>query len=252
MAYVPGVLERMKGCVLIPSFNESKTIFDLISRIKDYGLDVIVIDDGSTDSTRELASRAGAEVICHPKNHGKGAALQTGFNRVISRDYDFIITMDGDGQHHPEDIAKFLQYYAFGTSDILIGNRMDFPETMPYVRWLTNRFMSMLISSLCKQYIPDSQCGFRLMKKKVLEDIALSTSNYEIESEFLIQASKSNYRIASIPIQTIYTGQVSQIHPVIDTLRFFRFIIRNRVNKTLAILRKSFKRKMEKTKEARL
>lgn len=230
----------MKGCVLIPSFNESKIIYDLIREVKNIGFDVLVVDDGSSDGTDTLARSAGAEVISHPRNMGKGASLRTGFQRVVDEDYDFIITMDGDGQHSPQDIDNFVKLFSADGSDIIVGNRMDEPKNMPLPRWLTNKTMSMVISSICKTYIPDSQCGFRLIKTSVLKDIVLSASNYEIESELLIQAAKRNYRIKSVTVTTIYEGQASQINPVVDTIRFIRFVLKDQLREGWFILKEFF------------
>jgi O-antigen/teichoic acid export membrane protein len=230
----------MKGCVLIPTFNESVIIYDLVLNVKKLGLDVLVIDDGSSDDTRSLAEKAGAELISHSRNMGKGASLRSGFQSVVNRDYEFVVTMDGDGQHHPDDLSTFLEFFKSGKADIIVGNRMEQTETMPYVRWLTNKLMSMLISSICKKYIPDTQCGFRLIRKNVLKDLAISTSNYEIESEMLIQAAKKKYRIESVNIKTIYEGQDSKINPFVDTMRFFRFLLKDWIRGGAAITKEFF------------
>lgn len=230
----------MKGCVVIPTFNEAKIIHDLIVQIKSFGLDVLVVDDGSSDGTDIVAKKAGATVISHERNIGKGASLRTGFQRVINEDYDFIITMDGDGQHRPSDIKNFIDHFSKNNTDIIVGNRMDEPKNMPFHRWITNKIMSMIISSICKIYIPDSQNGFRLIKISALRDMVFFTSNYEIDSELLIQSSKRLYKIASVPIETIYSGQESQINPVIDTIRFFRFILKDQIKEVWFILKEFF------------
>lgn len=230
----------MKGCVIIPTFNEVKIIHDLVIQIKNFGLDVLVVDDGSSDGTAAAAKKSGATVVSHNRNMGKGASLRTGFQKVINEDYDFIITMDGDGQHRPDDIKNFVDHLSNNKTDIIVGNRMEEPKNMPFHRWITNKVMSMIISSVCKTYIPDSQNGFRLIKITALRDMVLSTSNYEIESELLIQASKKLYKIASVPIETIYSGQDSQIHPVVDTIRFFRFILKDQIREVWFILKEFF------------
>ena len=230
----------MKGCVVIPTFNESKIIYDLIMQIKEYGLDVLVVDDGSSDGTETVAKRAGAQVISHVRNMGKGASLRTGFQKVINDNYDFIITMDGDGQHRPKDIENFIEHFSKHNTDMIVGSRMDEPKNMPFHRWITNKTMSMIISSICKTYIPDTQCGFRLIKTSVLKDMIFSTSNYEIESELLIQSSKKQYKIETVPIETIYGGQDSQINPVVDTIRFFRFILKDQIKESWFILKEFF------------
>lgn len=214
----------MKICALIPSFNEAKTIGILIDQIKTKGLDVVVIDDGSVDQTAMIASCSGADVLKNKENMGKGASLKEGFQYILKKDYDAVVTMDGDGQHSPEDIIHFIEKAVSSEADIIIGNRMTACENMPFLRRLTNRIMSLVISRLCRQDIPDSQCGFRLIKRKVIEGMNPISANYEIESEMIIEARRRGFKICSIPVQTIYGQEISQIHPVIDTLRFLKFI----------------------------
>lgn len=213
-------------CVLIPSYNEAKTIGHLVRELKNKELDVIVVDDGSKDETGRIAREEGAVVLTHNENMGKGQALREGFKFVLNNTYDAVLTMDGDGQHSPEAIPHFLEHLTRTKSQLIVGNRMLEAKGMPLVRWLTNKFMSFTISSICGQKIPDSQCGYRLLRREVLEKIKLSTSKYEIESEILIEASQFKFMIDSIPIKTIYKGEASQIDPIIDTLRFIRFIFK--------------------------
>jgi hypothetical protein len=134
--------------------------------------------------------------------------------------------MDGDGQHLPEDIPYFMRLAENSDSGIFIGNRMSKAQGMPRLRILTNKFMSWLVSKITKQNIPDTQCGFRLIKRAVLEKLDLTTSKYETESEILIKAARLGCKIESVPIKTVYQGEKSQINPFIDTLRFAKFIIR--------------------------
>ncbi len=216
----------MKISVLIPTYNEAKEIGRLIREIKFHDLDVMVVDDGSQDNTFEIAREAGAVALRNEKNIGKGASLNRGFRYCLDKNYGAVITMDGDGQHRPEDLPSFITLSQNPETQILIGNRMHGTKNMPWVRVVTNRFMSWLISLLAKQKIPDSQCGFRLIKKQVLEKLNLVTNKYEIESELLIKAARLGYRIQSVPIKTIYSSEKSRIHPVLDTLRFFRFVFR--------------------------
>jgi len=215
----------MRTCVIIPTFNESKAIAGLISRIRQLGLEAIVIDDGSSDDTVEIAQACGAIVLRNESNLGKGASLIKGYNYAIAQGFDAVISMDGDGQHSCDDIQAFIRKAENSQSAIIVGNRMAMTKNMPALRIMTNHFVSKLISIITKQHIPDTQCGFRLLKKEVLAKLNLSTSKYEIESEVLIKAARLGFKIESIPIQTIYSGQKSQINPFVDTLRFLRFII---------------------------
>ncbi len=136
---------------------------------------------------------------------------------MLKNGYEALIAMDGDGQHSPSDIAAFVACYQNTNADIVSGNRMHNPKGMPLVRLATNRLMSWLISLICRQHIPDTQCGFRLIKTKVLQAIKLESSDFEIETEVLIKASKKGFKIASVGIQTIYRDEVSKIQPVRDT-----------------------------------
>lgn len=217
----------MRISALIPSYNESKTIGLLVKEIKGQGLDVIVVDDGSVDRTAEIAKMAGADILRHQENQGKGASLKDGFHYVLNKNYDAVITIDGDGQHSPGDISQFIQAAGRPEIDMVVGNRMHFSKGMPLIRWLTNNFMSFLLSLICWQYIPDSQCGFRLIKKRVLEELSFTTANYEIESEILIAMRNKGFKTKFIPIQTIYAKEGSQINPIVDAIRFFRFLLKS-------------------------
>jgi hypothetical protein len=111
-------------------------------------------------------------------------------------------------------------------ADIVIGNRMLNTGSMPYIRKKTNRFMSYVISKISGQDIPDTQCGYRLIKRKVLDAITLESSKFEIESELIIKASRKGFRISSVPVSAVYEDEQSKINPILDTLRFMAFIIR--------------------------
>jgi len=216
----------MKIAILIPAHNEAQTIGPLVEAVRALGYDCIVINDGSMDKTEELANKAGAVVLRTESKRGKGNALKVGFEYIMRNSYEALIAMDGDGQHSPSDIAAFVACYQKTNADIISGNRMLNPKGMPIVRLATNHFMSWLISIFCRQHIPDTQCGFRLIKTKVLENIRLESSDFEIETEVLIKASKKGFKIASVGIQTIYSNEVSKIQPVRDTLRFIAYLWR--------------------------
>jgi len=211
--------------VLIPVYNEARTIKPLVQKIKGFGFDAVVVDDGSTDHTSRLAEDAGAFIIRHDINKGKGASIRAGIKYILSKPYSAAIIMDGDGQHDPAEIYKFLQHAEKTNSLIISGNRMSETASMPLIRLLTNIVMSRIISFLCKQCIPDTQCGYRYIKKEALEKLDLSSSKFDIESEVLIEASRLGIKIESIPIKTIYQKEESKIQPFIDTLRFIRLLI---------------------------
>jgi len=212
----------MKTCVIIPAYNESKTIHGLITAVKVFVPDVLVIDDGSADNTAELARQAGAIVLSFKHNGGKGKALKDGFDYAVKNNYEAVVAMDADGQHVHDDILKIIGAGAANPSiGMVVGNRMANPEDMPLVRFITNLFMSLIISAICRQNIPDTQCGYRLIRCGLLKKMDLISSNYEIESELLIKASRLGFKIISVPIKSVYEGQVSLINPLLDTWRFF-------------------------------
>ena len=216
----------MKICLLIPAYNEAQALGLLVKDVRSRGFDVLVVDDGSSDHSGEIARAAGAMVLSNTSNHGKGYSLQRGFDYILGHDYDALITLDGDGQHSPADLDKFVTLFRQKRPDIICGNRMRNPQGMPGVRFLTNKIMSGLISLVCRQKIYDTQCGYRLIRMDVLRNVQVSSTAFEIESEVLIKASKKGYRVVSVPIKTIYSNERSKINPFFDTARFIVYIVR--------------------------
>lgn len=216
----------MKTCVLIPAYNEAKTIAGLIKQLKEQNLDVLIVDDGSTDNTFEIAKNNGAAVLRNVRNKGKGASLVKGIDYALSAGFDAVLIMDADGQHKPQDIPCFLNLAGCSNDAVFIGNRMLNVKNMPWLRFLTNKFMSWFISVIAGQDIPDTQCGFRLIKRQALEKIKLQTDKFEAESELLIKAARLGFKIKSVPVTTVYASGKSRIKPFVDTARFIRFIVK--------------------------
>lgn len=215
----------MNLCVLIPTYNEEQNIGRVVTACQNQKLDVVVVDDGSSDSTAQQARRAGAFVIRNKENKGKGYSIKEGIEFILSKDYDCVLTMDGDGQHDPQDIPKFLCRLQDDTADLLLGNRMQDAKGMPFLRRVTNMAMSFIISKVAGRNIPDTQCGFRLMRRQVLESSKFASEHFEIESEMILEAAKNNYRIESMPIAAIYRDEKSAINPLVDALRFIKMLL---------------------------
>ena len=217
----------MRVGVIIPAYNEEKTIGGLVGKVTRYVDKEVVVDDGSGDNTSEEAERAGAVVLTHKNNQGKGASLREGFQWALKENLEAVITMDADGQHNPDEIPLFLQKAEEREAGIIVGFRRMSLKNMPLVRLLTNKATSFIVSRLSGQEIPDSQCGYRLIKREVLRNVDLETSKYDTESEILLKASKKGFKVKGIPIKTIYSSIKSEINPFTDTLRFIRLIIRS-------------------------
>lgn len=220
------MIDRTTVAAVIPAYLEEKHIADVVRRALKQLDNVLVIDDGSADSTAATARNAGAEVIVHPQNLGKGESIKTGLRHWLDRNFIYVVVLDGDGQHLPEEIARFLEAASAMRAELLLGTRMKDVREMPLGRRLVNRYMSNKISRLCSQPIPDTQCGFRMVHRRLIPDLLGGAERFDYETEMLIVASRKGCRVESVPITTVYSDEVSSIHAVRDTIRFFKLIRR--------------------------
>ncbi len=214
---------RASCAAVIPCLNEARTIEALVTAVRRLLAVVIVVDDGSRDGTAECAARAGAIVIRHSRNSGKGAALHSGWQRASEGGLDWVLTLDGDGQHSPDDIPLFFDQAERTGASIVVGNRMPDAARMPWLRRVVNRWMSARLSNAAGQSLPDSQCGFRLIRLSDLKGFSLTTEHFEIESEMLLAFARARLAIEFVPIRVLYKSEQSKIHAVDDTLRWFRW-----------------------------
>jgi glycosyltransferase involved in cell wall biosynthesis len=227
-------VDRTNVAALIPAYFEEKQIGAVARRTLAQLDQVLVVDDGSTDATEAEARSSGAQVIRHPVNQGKGAAIKTGLRELSARPaVEYILILDGDGQHLPEEIPVFLEEANRSHPPMIVGSRMSDLKSMPFVRKMTNQLMSSQISRVCGQGIPDTQCGFRLIHRDLAPALyECETSKFDYETEMLVIASRRGCRIASVPVSTIYGDEKSKIHPVRDTIRFIQLMRRlKRVDK---------------------
>ena len=222
----------MRTCVLIPAFNEAPYIASVVKRVREHVEKVVVIDDGSADGTADVARAAGATCLQLPRNCGKASALRAGI--AFARDHGFtcVITLDGDGQHLPEDIPVMLRIAQETGADLVIGARCFDRAIMPRSRYFSNVIGSRLASALVGCEIRDSQSGFRLFRLDKLDASKLRSRCYELEMEILIKMARSGCTIAHAPVHMVYDdGQArSKMKPVRDTVRVclwslaFRFL----------------------------
>ncbi len=218
----------MEIAALIPAYREERYIADVVRRTAALTGFVLVVDDGSGDATGGMACEAGAEVLLHETNLGKGAAIKSGLRHLARRGCDYVMILDGDGQHLPEEIESFVAAAKQDdTVRLWLGNRMSDTRSMPLVRRLTNSFMSWLLSRVCGQHIPDSQCGFRLVHRSLIPLLDCESSAFDYESEMLIRVSRAGERVGAVPVSTVYRDEVSSIRPAKDAVRFFRMIWRH-------------------------
>jgi glycosyltransferase involved in cell wall biosynthesis len=220
-----GMTKSSTIAAVIPAYQEEKHVGEVAKRARTQLDHVLVVDDGSTDATAQRAKSAGVDVVIHPQNRGKGESIKTGLRYWFDRGSEYVVLLDADGQHLPEEISRFVDATAsVSDAKIFIGSRMNDTRTMPFVRRIVNRYMSNKISRVCGQRIPDTQCGFRMLHRDIIPAVLGGASRFEYETEMLIIASRKGHRVASVPITTVYSDEVSSINPMRDTLRFFKLM----------------------------
>lgn len=207
---------------VIPAYNEAKFISNVILNAQKYVDKVIVIDDGSTDDTHEIARKCDAIVHSNEKNVGKWFALKRGFSLALEMEADIVITLDGDGQHNPHEIPEFLKVLLNG-ADVAIGVR-EYKGKMPLIRKVSNFLTTTIINSLFSLKISDSQCGYRAYRRKAVIDLEISSEGYEGETESIIRLGKTSLIIEEVPIQTLYGVESSKMSTVRDTWRFLKTV----------------------------
>jgi len=209
---------------LVPAHNEARSIARVVEGARLF-LPVLVIDDGSSDDTAEIAIKAGASVIRQTPNQGKGAALRTGFARAIEEGNDAILTLDGDGQHDPAEIPLFLQVYYRKHADLIIGARQF--KQMPFARRLANTLGGWLFSLALGKRVPDNQSGYRLISRRLVEDLSnCKECGFEFEVEMVVACVRRNYLLDWVHIRTIYADEASHIKPANHVFNFCRMIWR--------------------------
>ena len=210
--------------VIIPVYNEEKTIGDIIKRTKNamallgVPYEVLVVDDCSFDRSAKISMEMNAHVLKEQKHHGKGYMIKLGFKHALGK---FIVTLDSDGSHQPEEIKLLLNPIMKDEADFVIGSRFlkrnNQKTKIPRINSVGLKFFNSLIAILTGVMISDSQSGFRAMKSSVVKPFKLRSSGYEIESEILVKTLKTTYRVREVPItfQQRTVGK-SKLDPVKD------------------------------------
>ncbi len=206
----------MSTLVCIPAFNEEHIIGKVIKNCLKYADQVVVCDDGSVDGTHDIADAAGANVIRHEKNFGKGEALQSLFKFARHSNFDIIVTIDGDGQFLPEEIPKLVKKIESGESDIVIGYRFDDTTEMPNYRKFGNKMLDKMANMVTEMAVSDTQSGFRAYSKNIIKLIDFKKKGFGADTEILISAATNGARISEEKVSVIYqTGsQTSTKNPI--------------------------------------
>ena len=215
----------MRVAALIPAYQAAAKLGEVLLRLQalEGAPAVLVVDDGSRDATAEVARQHGARVLSFAGNRGKGHALLAGF-AALRDEFDAVVTLDADGQHPPECLPDLVRAADAG-ADLVLGVRARTPE-MPSSRRFANGFASGWASWLARQRISDSQCGYRLHSRRLLERTPLTPGRYEVETELVVRAARLGFRIAEVEIPTVYGGQKSQILALRDVPRIVGTLLR--------------------------
>jgi len=223
------MISKEKICILIPAYNAQNTIGPVLEKVRSLGLDTLVVNDGSTDGTSAVVQSYGVKLLEHPRNLGKGASLRTGFQYILEKNYELVITLDADGQHDPFEIPLLLKAFDRVGPDLLIGSRTAEFGQMPFLRRFWNRLGVRAVSRLCHADITDSQSGFRVIRTELLRRISLTTKGFDTELELLIKACKKGFRVLSIPIhsQKLNGPFPSHFKPVKDTWLVCKLFLRS-------------------------
>jgi glycosyltransferase involved in cell wall biosynthesis len=195
--------------IVIPALNEAEVIGTVLAkmpaRIGSFATLLVVVDDGSTDATGEIARKAGAYVLRHVANLGAGAATITGLRAAKQLNADVIVTMDADGQHDPDEIERLVQCLIDGPFDVVIGSRLLSSSGMPVSRLAANLIMNLVTFIVYGKIVSDSQSGFKVFSRRALAEMDLNSSGYEICSEIIGEIYRKNLRYKSVPVRAVYT-----------------------------------------------
>lgn len=196
--------------ILMPAFNEAQKIGEVIKTLPKTlvgvsQIDVIVVNDGSTDNTAKIALESGAIVLTHPLNRGLGGALGTGFEYARLHNFDMLITFDADGQHHPNDIQNVIKPLLDKKADVVIGSRLINPKGMPWYRIIGNFGLNLITFIFYWIWTTDSQSGLRAFSKKAFHEIQISAERMEVSSEFFHEINRLQLKMLEVPITPIYS-----------------------------------------------
>jgi glycosyltransferase involved in cell wall biosynthesis len=213
---------------VVPVFDEARTLGIIVERLRAH-CPVIVVDDASTDGSAAVATRAGAVVLRHARREGKGAALRTGFGAALGHGATAVATLDGDGQHDPAELPRLLAVHSVAPDALVLGDRLGIErgDPIPWLRRLAIRAADRTLGPVLPAPLSDSQCGFRIYPGAFLREVGLREGGFVLETEALVRATRSGYRLVSVPIRSLYPrGRRSRFHAVTDVARIAWYLTR--------------------------
>lgn len=222
----------MKIALVLPTFNEEKRVGNVLKSLKKTNLPIFIVNDGSTDKTLEVVKKTlrfnkKITLISHRINLGKGSAIRTGSEAAFAQNFDAIIMMDSDGQHNPGDLKRFIENLKLKKYDIILGSR-NWHNGVPLVRFLGNKFASVLIALLFGIYVSDILSGFRAMTKKGFKKLKLESTGYGIETEMIVKISKYKLKFCEIPVEAIYHDKNKGV-TILDSISILLDVFRWRI-----------------------
>ena len=223
----------MKVIAVIPCLNEEIYIGEVVNKTLNHVNTVIVVDDGSTDATAHVAGIAGAEVISHSAKQGAGAATRTGFQAALRAGATIVVTLDGDGQHNPDEIPVLLAPILDGKADLVIGSRFLYDAKVPRLRKLGIDIITWLYNVGHKDKIVDGQSGFRAYNRNALEVIKITYPGFGFSIQSLVQPRKSKLRITEVPVSCIYHDAGSTQDPITHGLSVAWAVVKIRIKEEL-------------------
>lgn len=206
-------LTNPRVVVAMPAYNEERYIGTLVLKARKYTDEVMVIDDGSTDGTAEISRLAGAKVISHSKNKGKGVAVQSILGEVKKKIPDVLVLLDADSQHNPDEIPRLIKPVLEGY-DLVIGSRKDTKKSIPFYRRIGQKILLHSTRILARNRISDSESGFRAFSRRAIAELKLSQKGFAIESEMIADAEEKGLKITEVPISVKYTKDGSTLNPI--------------------------------------
>ena len=205
---------KLKLIAAIPAYDEEKYIGTIVLKARQYVDEVIVVDDGSTDNTSSVASLAGATVIRHDKNMGKGAAIQSILAEARKKNPDILVLLDADFQHDPDEIPILIKPIISDGFDLAIGSREQQRGNIPRYRRIGQRVLSYFSRILSKEKVIDSECGYRALSARAIAELKLRQKGFAIETEMIAAATEKGLKITEVPISAIYTKDSSTLNPI--------------------------------------